>query len=1046
MSVSPPKSLEPAPAGTPPARGAEPGSRIDSRPFQRTIETALVAAVYFIAAKAGLHLAFLHPSATPVWPPTGIAIAALLLWGPRVWPGVFVAALAANLTTAGTVWTSAAIAAGNTLEAAVASLLVSRYAGGRDAFARLDTIIGFAALAALASTMISPTIGVTALALGGFLRWAAYDAVWLTWWLGDVSGALLVTPFLLLWSTAPRLGWSLTEAAERLMYLAALLVVSVAVFNSRFPFGFAIVPFLIWAAFRFGARDAVTAVALVAGIAITGTVHQLGPFAVTTAQTNVSLLYLSVFMGLMAIIVLTISRVVADRAAAADELRRRVVAEEEARRAAEQAGRRAMRLASVTAALSEALTSADVAAVIVDQAVSALGARAGGLGLLTEDGMMETVHMVGIPAETARRWQRFRPEELGIVAACLQTRRPVVLESEADLDAHFPERDMMPEEIRHGARIAVPLVAGSTTIGVLQVIFGGPRRFNEGEIALAQTLGQQGAQAVQRARLYEREHRAAETFQRALLPTEIPQVPGVAIHTVYQPGAREANVGGDWYDVFRLPSGKLVLSIGDVAGRGLAAAVVMGELRQTIRTAALDHEDPAEVLERASQALTLAHGRNAMATAIVAILDPLTSQLSYATAGHPAPVLAAPGGAPAAALPAGGGPLGYLSMMRTPSWTVGLPAGALLVLYTDGLIEQNRDVVEGQEAVIRASRREVAERSSDAAKAILGAVLQGRRAMDDVAIITLAIDVAPFDRFDLTLPAEPASAGVIRQAVRRLARVAALDEKREVDLTIAVGEAVNNTIEHAYRAAEGTVRVLGVREPDEVRVSVIDSGTWRAARAPDGGGRGLALIRDLADSVDMRRTAAGTIVAIGMRAEGRQGPAAAPHPGGAADGAGVRPEDARTGSGLDGSAPRTPVVTAYPRRDRSAGGDVRPVESGVRLRRDEGARTPVVEAFGDLDAATLDALRQALADAARDETGTVVVSLEHARYIDSLTIRQLFEFGRNLTTQRRALALVVPPHSPLARIVTAAGLAAQFQTLGSAAEARAAVEEASQHG
>jgi anti-anti-sigma factor len=436
-----------------------------------------------------------------------------------------------------------------------------------------------------------------------------------------------------------------------------------------------------------------------------------------------------------------------------------------------------------------------------------------------------------------------------------------------------------------------------------------------------------------------------------------------------------------------------------------------------------------------------------MATAIVAVLDPLTLQLSYATAGHPAPVLALPGHPSSATLPTGGGPLGYMASIRTPSWKVTLAAGALLVLYTDGLIEQTRDVIEGQEAVVRASHREIAAPSGNAAQGIVAAVLGGLRALDDVAVITLAVDPAPFDRFDLTLPAEPASAAVIRQTVRRLAQVAALNETREVDLTIAVGEAVNNAIEHAYRAAGGTVRVLGVRDAGEIRVTVVDSGTWRSARAPDGGGRGLALIRELADSFKVEQTASGTTVAIAVRVEGGDSGSrtledGTPRLDAAGDGQTTR---AGTGGALPaspagGAGPGSAVATVSPvSRER-------PVASGVRLLRGADERLPVVEPFGDLDASTLEAVGQALADASREEIDAVIVSLERARYIDSLTIRRLFEVGRNLGTQRRAMALVVPADAPLARIVTVAGLAAQYPVFGSVADARAAFKEGNRRG
>lgn len=155
---------------------------------------AILAGVYFAAAKLGLQLAFVHPSATPVWPPTGIALASLLVIGYRAWPGIFLGAFLANLTTDGTVWTSLGIATGNTLEGLAGTYLVNRYANGSNAFDRPQDIFKFAALAAIVSTTVSSTIGVTSLALGGFARWADYQPIWFTWWLGDAAGALIAAP------------------------------------------------------------------------------------------------------------------------------------------------------------------------------------------------------------------------------------------------------------------------------------------------------------------------------------------------------------------------------------------------------------------------------------------------------------------------------------------------------------------------------------------------------------------------------------------------------------------------------------------------------------------------------------------------------------------------------------------------------------------------------------------------------------------------------------------------------------------------------------
>src|SRR3954447_23197617 len=159
----------------------------------------LVAAVYFGAAKLGLALAFVNASASAVWPPTGVAIAALLLLGSRAWPGIFIGAFIANLTTAGMVATSLAIAAGNTLEGVAGAWLVWRYANGLGAFTRAADVFRFMLLAGLLAPIISATIGVSSLGLGGLMPWDAFGAVWLTWWLGDVVGAAVVAPFIVLW-------------------------------------------------------------------------------------------------------------------------------------------------------------------------------------------------------------------------------------------------------------------------------------------------------------------------------------------------------------------------------------------------------------------------------------------------------------------------------------------------------------------------------------------------------------------------------------------------------------------------------------------------------------------------------------------------------------------------------------------------------------------------------------------------------------------------------------------------------------------------------
>jgi len=273
---------------------------------------AALTGTYFVAGKLGLKLASVHASVTAVWPCTGIALAGLLIFGYRVWPAILAGAFLVNLTTAGSVATSIGIAVGNTLEPVVGCYLVNRVAGGRRAFERAQDIFKFAFLAAMVSTTISATVGVTTLVLGGFAGWAKYGSIWCTWWLGDAVGAIVVTPFLLLWWENPRLNWNRNQIIELAFLLVGLFFTGWIVFGGRFhsdlknyPLEYLCIPFLVWAAFRFGRRNAATAICVLAAVATWGTLHGFGPFS--RDSQNTSLLLLQSFMGIMAITTLTLA-------------------------------------------------------------------------------------------------------------------------------------------------------------------------------------------------------------------------------------------------------------------------------------------------------------------------------------------------------------------------------------------------------------------------------------------------------------------------------------------------------------------------------------------------------------------------------------------------------------------------------------------------------------------------------------------------------------------------------------------------------------------
>jgi PAS domain S-box-containing protein len=236
-----------------------------------SVLTLLLAAVYVLSAKAGLSLAFVHANATAVWPPTGIALAVLLLFGRRYWPGVFLGALAANATTNVSLATAVGIAVGNTLEAAAGSWAVERFAGGKRCLETPGTIFLFAALAGLGSTMISASIGTVSLGLGGAAAWADFKSIWFTWWLGDAGGDFVVAPLLLAWALFPAPAWTRQKALEAAAASALLLGVGGFVFldpHSALVYKFLFFPVLLWIAFQFGARETTAAVFVVAGLGI----------------------------------------------------------------------------------------------------------------------------------------------------------------------------------------------------------------------------------------------------------------------------------------------------------------------------------------------------------------------------------------------------------------------------------------------------------------------------------------------------------------------------------------------------------------------------------------------------------------------------------------------------------------------------------------------------------------------------------------------------------------------------------------------------------
>lgn len=274
-----------------------------------------LAAVYYFAAKLGLRFAYINSSVTTIWPPAGIALAAFVLLGYRVWPAIFGAAFLANFTTTGAALPSLGIAAGNTVEGLLAAYLVNRFARGGRVFDRVRDILRFTVLAALFSTTVAASIGVASLAFGGLVSAADAPRVWLTWWLGDAVGDIVIAPALIIWiGVKPAPVWTRAQLIEGLALLLVTVGVTYALFGGVFPsrhypLTVLLWPVMIWVAFRFGPREAATAMLVVSAIAISQTLSRVGPFSVY--EPNESLVLLQVWTGITAVTSLVLAAVVA---------------------------------------------------------------------------------------------------------------------------------------------------------------------------------------------------------------------------------------------------------------------------------------------------------------------------------------------------------------------------------------------------------------------------------------------------------------------------------------------------------------------------------------------------------------------------------------------------------------------------------------------------------------------------------------------------------------------------------------------------------------
>ena len=377
---------------------------------------------------------------------------------------------------------------------------------------------------------------------------------------------------------------------------------------------------------------------------------------------------------------------------------------------------------------------------------------------------------------------------------------------------------LLPLARKLGAKssISVPMLLRGLPVGVLTAHYSrADARYREDDKPLFEELARRAATAIEHVRSFERERRVATTFQRASLPGALPVDDRLAFSAVYLPGSADAEIGGDWYDAFRLRDGRYMVSIGDVTGRGLGAAVVMGRVRQAIRTLALHVTDPARLLDDVDDVLVQSDA-DEIVTAIVGVIDPRTGIFTYASAGHPPPMLRMLDGR-TLELPCDGLPLGLRQRGATRSKEYIVPPESTLLLYTDGLIESTRDLAAGLERLHRALGVEAILYSANAAQLVQESVLFDG-SPDDVAVLSVSFGPAKRWSFeaDDAEAAQDARGGFV-EYMRSMAQEGADLFNAE----LIFGELVSNVVRHA----PGPIDIAAVWQADFATLHVIDRGT-----------------------------------------------------------------------------------------------------------------------------------------------------------------------------------------------------------------------------
>jgi len=407
---------------------------------------------------------------------------------------------------------------------------------------------------------------------------------------------------------------------------------------------------------------------------------------------------------------------------------------------------RTARLQQATSMLAEALTVEQVVQVITEVGRSAIGAERSAVAILdTERLRLRTVNPAGLPNSPGAPGDDIPLTVISVMTLAITTRRPVLMESPEAMRRHFDgegvDLSLFLDNTDEKAWVGLPLLSSGASLGALRFAFTRPRQITEEERVFLEALAGQCALALERATLYEREHTTAETLQRSLLPDTLPTVPGFILEARCLPVTRNMEIGGDWYDAFRLPDGRLAVAAGDVMGKGLTAAAGMGRVRNALRALALSDPRPAAVLSGLDRLFLATELAEQVTTVAYLVVDPLTGEGVAANAGHLPPLLLSRDRPPRLDTTEAGTPLGWASPRQ--QYAFSLPPGNTAVLYSDGLVEnRKRGLDTGLDELVSVAAQAPPAVTEDPAQLLnylVDKMLTGYEQDDDVTVLVLHV-------------------------------------------------------------------------------------------------------------------------------------------------------------------------------------------------------------------------------------------------------------------------------------------------------------------